>query len=46
MGWRLDLYNSFYKMLDVNIISQDYRGYGDSTGVPTEEGLKRDAEAL
>ena len=23
----------------------DYRGYGDSEGVPTEDGLKIDAEA-
>ena len=28
-----------------NVFVVDYRGYGDSEGVPTEDGLKLDAEA-
>jgi fermentation-respiration switch protein FrsA (DUF1100 family) len=30
----------------LNVLAFDYRGYGRSTGVPTEEGLYRDAEAV
>ena len=28
------------------VVLFDYRGYGDSTGAPSEEGLHRDAEAI
>lgn len=31
--------------LEMNVLIIDYRGYGESTGVPTEQGLYRDAEA-
>jgi fermentation-respiration switch protein FrsA (DUF1100 family) len=31
--------------LDVNILIFDYRGYGESAGSPSEEGLYRDADA-
>jgi abhydrolase domain-containing protein 12 len=30
----------------VNVIAFDYRGFGDSTGYPTEEGLYTDARAM
>lgn len=32
--------------LDVNVCMFDYRGYGNSTGHPTEEGTYRDADAV
>lgn len=31
--------------LDANVISFDYRGFGDSTGLPSEEGMTLDAQA-
>lgn len=31
--------------LGLNLLAFDYRGYGESGGVPTEQGLYRDAEA-
>lgn len=46
MGWRLDNYHTFFKQLDCNIVAYDYRGYGDSTGVPTEKGISSDARAV
>jgi abhydrolase domain-containing protein 12 len=32
--------------LDCNVLAIDYRGFGDSTGTPSEEGLIRDAKAV
>jgi abhydrolase domain-containing protein 12 len=32
--------------LDSNVIAIDYRGYGDSTGTPSEDGLLLDAQAV
>lgn len=32
--------------LNSNVIAIDYRGYGDSTGTPSEDGLLRDAETV
>jgi uncharacterized protein len=32
--------------LDVQVLAVDYRGYGLSTGTPSEEGVYRDAEAV
>lgn len=29
-----------------NVIAIDYRGYGDSTGTPSEDGLLRDAQTV
>jgi uncharacterized protein len=45
-----DLYTSlaqqkFYAGLGVNLLALDYRGYGRSEGVPTEDGLYLDADA-
>ncbi|KAI8073682.1 Alpha/Beta hydrolase protein, partial [Thamnidium elegans] len=44
--WRIDLYkhilNRFGK---VNIITIDYRGFGDSESTPSESGLRLDAQA-
>lgn len=33
------------RQLGLNILAFDYRGYGESEGVPTEQGLYRDADA-
>jgi abhydrolase domain-containing protein 12 len=31
--------------LGVNVVAIDYRGFGDSQGTPSEQGLQRDARA-
>jgi fermentation-respiration switch protein FrsA (DUF1100 family) len=33
------------RQLGLNILAFDYRGYGENEGVPTEQGLYRDADA-
>ncbi len=46
--------NRSYRLLEVEVLAEagadvlifDYRGYGDSSGAPTEEGLARDARAV
>jgi len=42
MSHRLDKYNIFHDM-GLNVFAFDYRGYGKSEGMPTEEGLYKDA---
>ena len=42
---RLD-YVRFYQRLKVNLVLWDYRGYGNSTGIPSEAGMYRDAAAV
>lgn len=34
-----------FRQLNLNVLIVDYRGYGRSSGRPSERGLKRDAEA-
>lgn len=41
---RLTLYDLFLK-IGINVLAYDYRGYGQSTGRPTEAGTYLDAEA-
>jgi fermentation-respiration switch protein FrsA (DUF1100 family) len=41
---RLELIKIFHR-LELNLFIFDYRGYGQSQGKPSEEGLYRDAEA-
>jgi len=41
---RLESVQQFHQ-LGLNVLIIDYRGYGESTGTPSEEGLYRDAEA-
>lgn len=41
--WRISAYQAFTSRLDANIIAIDYRGFGDSTGTPSEPGLVLDA---
>lgn len=44
--WRVDLYKKLNdKFPNVNIIAIDYRGFGDSKGTPSEDGLRSDAMA-
>ena len=37
---------SAYSALDCNVLAIDYRGFGDSTGTPSEPGLIADARAI
>jgi len=37
---------SAYSALDCNILAIDYRGFGDSTGTPSEKGLIEDGKAI
>ncbi|KAI8582123.1 hypothetical protein K450DRAFT_229121 [Umbelopsis ramanniana AG] len=44
--WRVDLYKKIGdKFPNVNVIAIDYRGFGNSDGTPSEEGLRMDARA-
>jgi len=36
----------FYQKFGCNIIISEYRGYGNSTGIPSEKGLQIDAETV
>jgi fermentation-respiration switch protein FrsA (DUF1100 family) len=42
--WRVDRYRALIAN-GIGLIALSYRGYGGSTGTPTEEGLHRDAAA-
>ncbi|CAO3617357.1 unnamed protein product [Cunninghamella blakesleeana] len=44
--WRIDLYKNLrMKFPRLNIIAIDYRGFGDSEGTPSENGLHLDAKS-
>jgi fermentation-respiration switch protein FrsA (DUF1100 family) len=43
MGFRLPILAALYHRLRANILVLSYRGYGESTGTPGEEGLVTDA---
>eukprot|EP00921_Rhytidocystis_pertsovi_P000850 GHVQ01001454.1.p1 GENE.GHVQ01001454.1~~GHVQ01001454.1.p1 ORF type:complete len:357 (-),score=59.40 GHVQ01001454.1:1905-2975(-) len=45
MGFRIPNFHYLYDIVRVNILAVSYRGYGWSTGFPTEQGLYTDAEA-
>ena len=45
IGSRLPNIEILVKLLKTNVLILSYRGYGDSEGSPSEEGLKLDAEA-
>ena len=45
IGARLPNIEVLVKRLNCNVLIIDYRGYGNSEGVPSEEGLRLDAEA-
>ncbi|KAF4451764.1 Monoacylglycerol lipase ABHD12 [Fusarium austroafricanum] len=44
-GWRPDSYRSLYSAdpINIHVLTFDYRGYGESTGSPSEEGIIKDA---
>lgn len=46
MGLRLPNAVDMYNKCGINVVMMDYRGYGMSTGSPTEEGLNLDAAAV
>jgi fermentation-respiration switch protein FrsA (DUF1100 family) len=46
MGYRLQNAAEMYARVGINILMMDYRGYGNSTGTPTEKGLILDAEKV
>jgi len=43
IGFRLPNAKSLYRLCGVNILMLEYRGFGNSSGTPSEEGLRRDA---
>ncbi|KAI7482782.1 alpha/beta-hydrolase [Hortaea werneckii] len=45
-GWRTDNYRLFSSLPNTHILTVDYRGFGHSTGSPTERGLVIDGIAL
>ncbi|GAB1726036.1 hypothetical protein NU195Hw_g5467t1 [Hortaea werneckii] len=45
-GWRTDNYRLFASLPNTHILTVDYRGFGHSTGSPTEQGLIIDGIAL
>lgn len=45
VGFRLPLFKELFFQSKVNILAVDYRGYGLSTGKPSEKGLNLDADA-
>lgn len=45
-GWRTDTYRALSNQPHTHIFTVDYRGFGRSTGSPTEAGLITDGRAL
>eukprot|EP01039_Chlorochromonas_danica_P001424 gene1425-1549_t len=46
MGFRLPNAAKMFHYAKINILMVDYRGYGNSEGAPSEQGLQQDAEAV
>lgn len=46
MGFRLKNAMSMFSKSGVNVLMMDYRGYGKSSGSPTEAGLNHDGDAV
>ncbi|CAF1388748.1 unnamed protein product, partial [Adineta ricciae] len=46
IGHRLQNAHLLYRTCNINILLFDYRGYGKSTGMPSESGLYTDALAV
>lgn len=46
IGLFLPVVHHIYKNLNYNVYIYSYRGYGYSTGTPSEAGLKQDADAV
>lgn len=45
MSYEMDL-AEFFNAADLQVILFDYRGFGQSTGAPTEEGVNTDARSI
>jgi abhydrolase domain-containing protein 12 len=45
-GWRPDTYRNLALQPNTHVVTIDYRGFGHSTGAPTEAGLIADGTAL
>ena len=45
VSYRVQQVTAFSSQYQANVLSIDYRGFGDSTGSPSEEGLLSDAHA-
>ena len=45
-SFRLKSAAMLYALAGVNVLMMDYRGYGSSTGAPSEIGLNLDADAV
>lgn len=46
IGHALPIVSLFYKQFGYNVFIYSYRGYGKSTGTPSEKGLKVDAQRV
>lgn len=46
MGHSLPIAELFYKQMNYNVVMVSYRGYGLSTGKPSESGIKVDASTI
>jgi abhydrolase domain-containing protein 13 len=46
IGLRVHNLVAMSRQLDLDVLAFDYRGYGDSSGLPSEEGLIADTEAV
>lgn len=45
VSFRVATYTAYTTRLGANVLALDYRGYADSEGTPSEEGLRHDARA-
>lgn len=44
--FRTETYRHLTTRLDLNVVAVDYRGFGDSEGIPSEQGLYEDARSV
>lgn len=46
IGYALPIVRIIYRDMGYNVVIYSYRGYGESSGTPSEEGLKIDADTI
>ena len=46
LGLRLDYFQTLYHEVNCDVLAIAYRGYSASSGTPSEEGIKQDAEQI
>ncbi len=46
LGLRLDYFSMLYHEMNCDVLPVAYRGYSDSSGTPSEKGLKLDAAGV